>query len=186
VHVTLRVRPEVWNLRSHRSFRVIEEALRAVGARPGFAVVHFSVQGNHLHLLVEAAGPRALAGGVRALSIRIARGLNGMMARSGPVMADRYHAHVLRTPAEVTNALRYVLGNYRHHALRRGERPREGLADPYSSGGVLDVGLQRSLWVERPASAPGTWLLRRAAQLEEQGRAVPRRDARVLPAHSAR
>ena len=44
-----------------------------------------------------------------------------MMGRKGPVLQDRYHAHVLRTPAEVRNALRYVLGNFESHAERRGE-----------------------------------------------------------------
>jgi REP element-mobilizing transposase RayT len=101
-----------WNLRSERSYAVIHRALEAARRRPDARVVHFSIQGNHVHAIFEAAGTRALANAVRALSIRIARGLNRMMGRSGPVLADRYHAHVLRTPAEVRNALRYVVGNF--------------------------------------------------------------------------
>jgi hypothetical protein len=71
----------------------------------------------------EAAisGPKRSRPEERSLAlIRIARGLNAMMGRTGPVFEDRYHAHVLRTPAEVRNALRYVLGNYSSHAARRG------------------------------------------------------------------
>ncbi len=92
VHVTLRMADPVWNLRSERSFVVLDGALRAAQRRPGFRIIHFSIQGNHLHLIVEAEGTRALANAVRALSIRVARGLNAMMGRSGPVFADRYHA----------------------------------------------------------------------------------------------
>jgi putative transposase len=120
VHVTLRMAKHVWNLRSERSFLVFHSALRGAQRRTGFRVVHFSIQGNHVHLIVEAGGTRSLANGVRSLSIRLARGLNAMMGRTGPVFEDRYHAHVLRTPAEVRNALRYVLGNYSSHAARRG------------------------------------------------------------------
>jgi putative transposase len=67
VHVTLRMAEHVWNLRSERSFRIIDAALHAVRARRDFRVAHFSVQGNHVHLIVEADGTRALANGMRAL-----------------------------------------------------------------------------------------------------------------------
>jgi hypothetical protein len=52
--------------------------------------------------------------------------LNARLGRSGPVFADRHHAHVLESRREVANAVRYVTGNYRHHArewlLRAGWR----------------------------------------------------------------
>src|SRR3990170_8137149 len=64
VHVTLRMLDHVWNLRSHRSFRVISTALSGMLGRSDFRVVHFSVQGNHLHLLVEADDNRTLAEGI--------------------------------------------------------------------------------------------------------------------------
>jgi REP element-mobilizing transposase RayT len=154
----------VWNLRSERSYRIVHAALRAARRRPGFRVVHFSVQGNHVHLIAEADGARAFALGVRALSIRLARRLNAMMGRSGPVLADRYHAHVLRTPAEIRNAVRYVLGNFESHAARRGEpKSTKGWVDPYSSAaGRAPREAQGSLFVEAATDPAGTWLLRRA------------------------
>src|SRR3990172_7855125 len=63
VHVTLRVLPHVWSLRSRRSFRVVEAALRGVLPRTGFGIVHFSVQGNHVHLIAEAADAPSLSRG---------------------------------------------------------------------------------------------------------------------------
>jgi REP element-mobilizing transposase RayT len=153
-HATLRVRPHVWNLRSRRSFSIISAALRGVLERADFRVVHFSVQGNHLHLIVEADDARSLAGGMRAIGGRIAIGLNLMMGRKGPVFADRYHAHALRTPSEVRNALAYVRGNFASHAARRGERIDAALADPFSSAAqVCADGLPP------PVSEPRTWLL---------------------------
>ena len=96
LHVTLRMAPHVYNLRSRRSFRVIEAALWVGGDRFDVRIIHFSVQGNHLHLIVEAPNRRALARAIQGLSIRIAKGLNRMMGRSGRVIGDRYHARVLR------------------------------------------------------------------------------------------
>ncbi len=115
VHVTLRMADHVWNLRSRRSLRVFERALIGGGDRLGVRVVQFSIQGNHAHLLVEADHTAALARGMQGLSIRIARGMNRLMNRKGRVLADRYHAHVLRTPTEVRHAAHYIRHNYKHH-----------------------------------------------------------------------
>ncbi len=155
VHVTLRARPDVWNLRSRRSHRVIAKALRGVIGRPGFRVVHFSIQGNHLHLVIEAHSAKTLANGMRALAGRIALGLNVMMGRSGAAFDDRYHAHVLRTPTEVRHVLAYVLGNFASHALRRGECVSSGYVDPYSSAAERGPD-----GFPPPVSRPESWLLR--------------------------
>lgn len=162
IHVTLRALEHVWNLRSRRSFRVVERALSAVLRWREFRVVHFSVQGNHLHLLVEAEDSRALAEGMQGLTVRLARGLNRKMGRRGRVFADRYHAHVLRTPSEVRRALGYVLLNARSHLARMGERPGLFAAfDEYSSAAAFDGWSEAPRAPERPrlTSPPRTWLL---------------------------
>jgi len=141
LHVTLRMAPHVYNLRSRRSLRVIAAALRAGADRFDVRVIEFSVQGNHIHLVVEAPDPRALARAIQGLSIRVAKGLNRMMGRKGRVFDDRYHARVLRTPTEVRHAVHYVLSNAHKHAAQRGETYAPGYVDPYSSAGVSDLAL---------------------------------------------
>jgi REP element-mobilizing transposase RayT len=166
VHVTLRVADHVWNLRSERSYRIIDGAVRGVRARDDFRVVHFSALGNHLHLIVEADGPGALSNGMRALGIRIALRLNAMMGRTGPVFSSRYHAHVLKTPAEARNAIRYVLGNFAHHARTRGERLSPRYVDRFSSAsGRGAVTAQLRLFDEPAATEAETWLLRTAGRV---------------------
>lgn len=169
--MSLRFVDHVWNLRSERSYAVIHRALDGARRRPDASVVDFSILGNHLHLVMEAAGTRALTNAVRALSIRLARGLNRMMGRKGRVFADRYDAHVLRTPAEVRNALRYVVGNFASHAARRGEPMPGGWVDPFSSAVVkAPRAAQGVLFVEPVTSEARTWL-RRNADREERARA---------------
>ncbi len=166
VHVTLRTREHVWNLRSRRSFSIVEAALRGVQPRPDFRVVHFSVQGNHLHLLVEAHGARSLGAGLKALTGRISKGLNAMMAKRGAVFSDRYHAHALKSPREVRNALAYVLLNHRSHLARLGQPcPAQGEADPYSSAAAFDgwssgaLGTCAGSATVPPVAPARTWLL---------------------------
>jgi REP element-mobilizing transposase RayT len=106
VHVTWRVLPHVWNLRSRRCFSRIAKCFARGRDRFGFRLVHFSVQGNHLHLIVDADDERALARGIQGLGVRIAKALNRVMGRKGTVFADHYHSRILRSPTEVRTRLR--------------------------------------------------------------------------------
>jgi putative transposase len=133
VHVTARVRDEAARLRSRACFRAVASCIGKGRERDGFRVVHFSVQSNHMHLIVEARDATALARGVQGLSIRIAKAVNKVLARRGKVFAERYHAHALRTPTEVANAIDYVLGNGRIHAERRGRAVHPEAVDQLTS-----------------------------------------------------
>ena len=41
--------------------KIIEDALRRHASAFGVRIIHYSIQGNHLHLIVEAEDPRALS-----------------------------------------------------------------------------------------------------------------------------
>ena len=103
-----------WTSPASRSSR--GAAFRAGGERDGFRLTHYSVQGNHLHLIVEAADKKTLSRGMQGLAIRIARMVNRVAEREGRVFADHYFAHQLKTATEVRHAIRYVLQNRAIHA----------------------------------------------------------------------
>jgi REP element-mobilizing transposase RayT len=115
VHVTLRVRRDVWNLRARRCFRAIGRAFYTGNGRFGLRLNHFNVLGNHVHLVCEATDEKSLAKGMQGLEVRLAKALNRVMQRKGSVFADRYHSHVLRTRTEVKHALHYVRNNEEKH-----------------------------------------------------------------------
>jgi REP element-mobilizing transposase RayT len=145
VHVTLRMRDHVWNLRSGRSFRRIRRAFEKARGRFGARLIEFSVQGNHLHLIVEADSNESLSRGMQGLCIRLARSLNKMMSRTGTVFADHYHSRLLRSPTELVRAIAYVLGNFTRHFGRPG-------TDRFSSAALppgTDVVAQPRGWLFR-------------------------------------
>ncbi len=154
VHVTLRTRDGVGYLRRQRVVCALEEAFRAAKLRFGMRIVHYSIQGNHLHLLIEADDREALVRGMQGLAIRIAKALNRFFRHSGPVWADRYSSHALKTKREVVNALRYVLGNFARHARDWGETV-ERFVDACSS--IRFLGFAPA---DAPVATPKTWLLR--------------------------
>ena len=113
-HLTLRATAGIPSLRDERLFGGVRAALGAA-SNGSFRVCEFSVQTDHLHLIVEADGTRAFRAGVRGLIVRLAKAINRALGRRGPVWGDRYHVRLLRTPREVRNALVYVLNNFRKH-----------------------------------------------------------------------
>ncbi|CAN5154471.1 hypothetical protein BH09MYX1_BH09MYX1_30210 [soil metagenome] len=117
LHVTLRMARHVWNLRSQRGFGCVEHALAHEAARGQLRIVHFSVQGNHIHLIVEADDTSLLSRRMQGFGIRLARALNVMMKRRGKVIAERYHVREISGPRQMHRALRYVLLNHAHHGL---------------------------------------------------------------------
>jgi putative transposase len=151
-HVTLRVAGHVWNLRSRRCFRAIEQAFCGAHERFGLRIIEFSVLGNHLHLIVEADTHGALSRGMQGLGVRMAKALNRVMRRRGRVLADHYHSRLLRSPTELTVAIAYVLGNHRHHF---------GIDSVRFTSAVVDRA--------RVLSRPRTWLVRSALSSRPRG-----------------
>jgi REP element-mobilizing transposase RayT len=150
-HVTLKMRPGVPSLRSVRLVRELEYSFAKLRRRRDFRLVHYALQGNHAHLIVEAKDAEALGRGMKALGARLARAVNRIFRREGSVLADRYHLRVLRTPREVRSALAYVLLNARRHAKRASGVWR---CDPASSGRWFEG------WRRRPETSPSQARLR--------------------------
>jgi REP element-mobilizing transposase RayT len=155
--VTIRVRGDIPSLRTARLVREVEHSFRETLKRRDFRVTHYSIQHDHVHLLVEAEGAAALSNGMKGLAARLARAVNRVFHRRGSVLDGRYHHRALGTPREVRAALAYVLLNSRKHA----RSPGIGI-DPASSGRWFE-GWSEALPppADRPAVAGArTWLLR--------------------------
>jgi hypothetical protein len=156
VHVTWRAREAVPSLRSGLVFPFVKRAL-AASHKEAFRVVHFSVQSDHIHLVVEGDAHVALVRGLQGLAARCAKAVNRAVRRRGSVWSSRYHARPLRTPTEARRGLIYVLLNFRKHL-----RAAPGV-DPRSSGAWFGGWKHTSGGPTAPpeacpVAAPRTWL----------------------------
>jgi REP element-mobilizing transposase RayT len=129
VHVTMRRAKGLPSFRVDRLHRLLREAI-AQTRRDGFRIVHYSIQNDHVHLLVEADDALLLTNGMKSFAVRVAMRVNRriMTRRRGKVWGDSYHRRELTTPSEVRSVLVYVLNNH----LKHGEWE-VGLIDPCSS-----------------------------------------------------
>jgi hypothetical protein len=160
-HVTPRLRPGLPSLRAPRLVRAVEHSLARAAARPDFRIIRYSLQSTHAHLVVEATGPTALGRGMKALGTRLARAVHRVVGRRGPVLAERYHLRVLRTPREVRTVLRSVLLNARRHASRLlGRRLDPASSARWFDGRVPGPSLPAVPPGARPVARARTWLLR--------------------------
>lgn len=129
VHVTARVARDVPFLPTQR----IYAALKAIFARiseKGFRLLQFSVQANHLHMIVEASSEVALGRGMKRLLSRVAMMVNAIARRHGKVFPDRYSRQDILSASHFRNVLVYVLFNARKHDTARDWA---GGVDTYSS-----------------------------------------------------
>ena len=167
VLITVRLRDDVPRLRNFELVKVLRRAFVRGCDAGRFRIVDFSIQGNHIHLICEAADAAALSHGMQRWSSMVGRGINKQVGRQGTVFDGRYHEEILRTPRHVRNALCYVLQNARRHGVRI-PRTCNGV-DPFSSAWYFD-GWSSEAWRvglsppegDRPAVArPHTWLRRK-------------------------
>ena len=163
-HVTMKLLRGLPRLRSKREYAALRAAFAAGCDRHGFRLTHYAVLNDHLHFLVEARDRAVLSRGLQGLAIRIAKALNRLWRRAGTVFADRYHDRILKTPREVRNALRYVLGNGKKHAAEGREVAVPQAIDTFTSAPWFD-GFRETIVVRgiaampRPITAAHTWML---------------------------
>jgi putative transposase len=155
--------PEVGRLRTRKLYKAVQRALHcSMGwsrQRGRMRICQLSIQGHHLHLIVEADDKAALSRGMQGFKISCTRQVNSLLTdldgipRRGTIFADRYHARALTTPLEVRRALAYVLNNWRHHgASIPGVR-----LDPYATGPGFTGWCDGPDWII--PGPPGQWLM---------------------------
>jgi REP element-mobilizing transposase RayT len=119
LHITLRVLDAIGRLRTRNAYMAIREAAIVVLKHEAFRIVQLSIEGTHLHLLVEADSRAALSMGMKAFEISAAKHLNSACSkaggwwerkraarlghavpkrRKGRVFSDRYHETFITKP----------------------------------------------------------------------------------------
>ena len=191
VHVTMKMAKDVKGLRGRRMYKAVEAALWAAASNENGLLCEFSVQDDHLHLVMDAANSKAMSSAVRGVAIRVAKAINALCNRKGRVFGDRYHARVLRSPGEVRRVRHYVRDNFRKHLRERLQTQRTQAQAAWISVGVdnhamLQQILQSCEWIDpcssQAARADGKtwpvgrcWLLSADAAARARGFVAQRR-----------
>jgi hypothetical protein len=123
-------------------------------------VIHFSIQQDHGHFIVEGDEARRARGGMHGLAIRLALAVNRALGRKGQVVGDRYHVRPLTTPRQMRASMVYVLLNFRKH-LRAPACVDPRSSGPYFSGWQRPPTIAAAITGAPSATAsPATWMPR--------------------------
>jgi REP element-mobilizing transposase RayT len=179
LHVVLRVVAGIGTLRKRDYYQALRHASFVVLGRPEFRICHISIQGTHVHLLVEADGKDALSRGMKSFNTSAARAINRAIfrrsgvRRRGSVFADRYHREVIDNPRQARNSLAYVLNNWRKHREDACGAPAIWKLDAFSTAMAFTGWVEQPVaWIAPPTyqrmavMVPETWLLRASWESE--------------------
>ena len=165
-HVTIKLKAGLPSLRKGEALAVVRAAIERVNAGKKIRIVEYSIQSNHVHLIVEAANSADLSAGMASLNTGLGMRLNRVWDRvgQGSVFAERFHLVLVSSPPQMRRALNYVLRNDVHHRLHL-----KGL-DPCSSApafagweqlqGIASKARTAAAAKRCVSTKPQTWLLR--------------------------
>lgn len=126
VHVSTRVLAGLPSLRGRKLWAAVRKAFVFGCDKGRFRIVHFSVQGMHLHLICEAKNRRELSRGIQGFKIRVSKAINRACGRrKGKVFVERYHERIITNPTQCRHTLAYVLLNARPRERRGCDIPAE-------------------------------------------------------------
>jgi REP element-mobilizing transposase RayT len=156
LHINFKLALEKGTLRNKTVLKFLAKAIAKARAKD-LRIIQFSLQHNHVHLIVEANNNQTLSKGMRALIISLVMRLNFHWKKSGQRLKQRYHLHVLRTRREVQHACHYV----RHNVIKH-SGILSSACDAYSSFGTSFFAAE----IAGRLDPPRAWLLKQTHSLQ--------------------
>ena len=126
LHLTIKVRSNKASIQTKKILKALHHAIKRARLKK-LRVIHYTLEYNHLHLLVEAVDNKVLHSGMQALGISLAKAINRIKCKKGGVYKNRYHFRKLNSRRELKNALHYIFRNGMKH------KRSASLIDPYNS-----------------------------------------------------
>ena len=114
LHLTIKVRENKADIKSKTILKALHHAIKRARMKQ-LRILHYTLEYNHVHLLVEATGNKILHSGMQAMGISFSKAINKIKCLKGSVYKNRYHFRSLKTRRELKNAILYIFNNARKH-----------------------------------------------------------------------
>jgi len=112
-HLTIKVKSNKADIQNKKILKALHHAIKRARLKD-LKVVHYTLEYNHIHLLVEAGCNRRLHSGMQAFGISLAKAINRIKAAKGTVYKHRYHYRQISSPRDLKNVLHYIF----HHGIK--------------------------------------------------------------------
>lgn len=114
LHLTIKVRENKADIQNKKVLMKLQYAIQRARLK-GLKVIHYALEYNHVHLLVESTTHETLHRGMQALGISLAKGINKLKGKKGAVYKHRYHFRQISCRRDLKNVIQYILQNHRKH-----------------------------------------------------------------------
>lgn len=153
LHLTIKVKENKADIKNKRILKALHHAIKRARLKK-LRVIHYTLEYNHIHLLVEASDNGILHKGMQALGISLSKAVNKISQLKGGVYKHRYHFRKINSRRELKNALHYIFRNGMKHKRSR------SMLDPYNSFSSekripadMDLIIRKSIFLSRLRSA---------------------------------
>jgi REP element-mobilizing transposase RayT len=126
LHLTVKILRIKANLKNKVVLSILKRSI--LNARKmGLRVIHFSLEYDHVHLLIEAENNIILGKGMQAFGVTFSKALNRMRKINGAVYKHRYHFRKIVGARQLKNVLNYIFNNGIKHKTAK------SLINPFNS-----------------------------------------------------
>jgi REP element-mobilizing transposase RayT len=126
LHLTVKIKSNKANIKNKSVLRILKRAIMNA-RRQGLRVVHYSLEYDHVHLLVEVGNNQTLGKGMQSFGVTIAKAINRLRLVKGEVYKHRYHFRKIRSTRELKNVMSYIFNNGVKH------KTSNSIVSPYNS-----------------------------------------------------
>lgn len=126
LHLTIKIEKTKAGLKNKAMLKLLHHCIKKSRMK-GLRIVHYTLEFDHVHLLVEATNKETTSKGMQSFGIAFSKGINKLKCLKGRVFKTRYHFRKLNSPREIKNVLNYILGN----SIKHGQSP--SIITPYNS-----------------------------------------------------
>lgn len=126
MHITIKVRENKADIKSKRILKALHRVIFRARLK-GIKIIHYTLEYNHVHLLVEAGDHRIMHQGMQGFGISFAKAINKLKTRKGGVYKHRHHLRKINSARDLKNVLHYIFNNRKHHKRAL------SILDPYNS-----------------------------------------------------
>lgn len=126
LHLTIKVRENKADIKSIKLLKALHHAIKRARLMK-LKIIHYTLEYNHVHLLVEADTHHALHRGMQAFGISFSKAINKTKRLKGTVYKHRYHFRQICSSRELKNVLHYIF----HNGIKHGRT--SSLIDPFNS-----------------------------------------------------
>ena len=141
LHLTIKVRENKADIQNKRILKAFHHAIKRARLK-GLKVVHYTLEYNHVHLLVECVDNEVLHRGMQAFGITIAKAINKIKRVKGGVYKNRYHLRLINSSRQLKNVLHYIFDNGIKH------RRTNSRIDLFNSMNILYPREAKKIWAD--------------------------------------